>query len=148
VVLAGGLAPKGTKKHAWRTAVLRTQGVRTDELTSPDRVDAALAALTGLLALDGKRFAPGDPTEGVIVVPSASLPASPYRAVARPPKDAQPLFHYCGCGDASCDQLVRGEFAPGHDAKRKAMLWTKAREGVDAVEELATRGWKLPPEMR
>jgi predicted nuclease with RNAse H fold len=148
VVLAGGLAPKGAKKHAWRTAVLRTQGVRTDELTSPDRVDAALAALTGLLALDGRRFAPGDPTEGVIVVPSASLPATPYRAVARPPKDAQPLFHYCGCGDASCDQLVRGEFAPGHDAKRKAMLWTKAREGVDAVEELATRGWKLPPEMR
>jgi len=148
VVLAGGLAPKGTKKHAWRIAVLRNQGVRTDELSSPDRVDAALAALTGLLALDGRRFAPGDPTEGVIVVPSASLPATPYRAVARPPKDAQPLFHYCGCGDASCDQLVRGEFAPGHDAKRKAMLWTKAREGVDALEELAARGWKLPPEMR
>ena len=58
------------------------------------------------------------------------------------------MFHYCGCGDAACDQLVRGEFAPGHDAKRKAMLWTKAREGVEAVEELATRGWKLPPEMR
>jgi predicted nuclease with RNAse H fold len=148
VVLAGGLAPKDAKKHAWRTAVLRTQGVRTDELTSPDRIDATLAALTGLLALEGKRFAPGDPTEGVIVVPSASLPASPYRAMARPPKDAQPLFHYCGCGDPTCDQLVRGEFAPGHDAKRKAMLWTRAREGTEAVDELKDRGWKLPPEMR
>jgi predicted nuclease with RNAse H fold len=148
VVLAGGLAPKDTKKHAWRAAILRTQGVRTDELTSPDRIDATLAALTGLLALEGKRFAPGDPTEGVIVVPSASLPASPYRAVARPQKDAQPLFHYCGCGDPACDQLVRGEFAPGHDAKRKAMLWTKAREGTEALDELRDRGWKLPPEMR
>ena len=45
----------------WRERVLRAQGVRTDELTSIDRLDAALAALTGLLALEGKRFAPGDP---------------------------------------------------------------------------------------
>ena len=148
VVLAGGLAPKGTRKHAWRGAVLRTQGVRTDELTSPDRIDAALAALTGLLALEGKRFAPGDPAEGVIVVPSASLSATPYRAVARPPRDAQPLFTYCGCGDPGCQELVRGEFAPGHDAKRKAALWARARTGAEAVEELQARGWKQPPEMR
>jgi predicted nuclease with RNAse H fold len=148
VVLAGGLAPKGARKHAWRTAVLRAQGVRTDELTSPDRVDSALAALTGLLALSGKRFAPGDPTEGVIVVPAASLPATPYRAGARPPGETRPLFTYCACGDPACEQLVRGEFAPGHDAKRKARLWTKSREGAEALEELATRGWKPPPEMR
>ena len=29
VVLAGCLAPKGARKHTWRTAVLRSQGVRT-----------------------------------------------------------------------------------------------------------------------
>jgi hypothetical protein len=43
---------------------------------------------------------------------------------------------------------VRGEFAPGHDAKRKAMLWSNARDGAAALEELRTRGWKVPPEMR
>jgi len=148
VVLAGGLAPKGTRKHAWRSAVLRAQGVRTDQLSSPDRIDAALAALTGLYALDGRRFAPGDPREGVIVVPSASLPASPYRRGNAVPRDAQPLFTYCACGDTACDSLVRGEFAPGHDAKRKAMLWARAREGADALDELTSRGWKKPPEMR
>lgn len=148
VVLAGCLAPKGTNKRAWRTAVLRAQGVRTDELGSADRVDAALAALTGLYALDGKRFAPGDPSEGVIVVPSAALPATPYRQGSAAPRETQPLFTYCACGDPACDRLVRGEFAPGHDAKRKALLWKRAREGADALDELAARGWKPPPEMR
>ena len=148
VVLAGCLAPKGARKHTWRTAVLRAQGVRTDELGSADRIDAALAALTGLYALDGKRFAPGDPREGVIVVPSAALPAVPYRPGTAAPREAQPLFTYCACGDPGCDQLVRGEFAPGHDAKRKAMLWRRAREGAEALDELKSRGWKAPPEMR
>ena len=148
VVLAGCLAPRGARKHAWRTAVLRAQGVRTDELGSADRVDAALAALTGLYALDGKRFAPGDPREGVIVVPSASLPATPYRHGSSTPREAQPLFAYCSCGDPACQRLVRGEFAHGHDAKRKAMLWARARTGQEALDELATRGWKAPPEMR
>jgi predicted nuclease with RNAse H fold len=148
VVLAGCLAPKGARKHTWRTAVLRAQGVRTHELGSADRIDAALAALTGLYALDGKRFAPGDPREGVIVVPSAALPAVPYRPGTAAPREAQPLFTYCACGDLGCDQLVRGEFAPGHDAKRKAMLWRRAREGAEALDELKSRGWKAPPEMR
>jgi predicted nuclease with RNAse H fold len=148
VVLSGSLAPKGTNKRAWREAVLRGKGVRIDELTSADRIDAALAALTGLYALDGKRFAPGDPTEGVIVVPAAALPASPYRAAARPPRQAQPLFAYCACGDPGCQELVRGEFAPGHDAKRKAVLWRRVREGAEASDELRSRGWKPPPEMR
>ena len=148
VVLAGCLAPKGTRKHEWRTAVLRSQGVRTDELGSPDRVDAALAALTGLFALEGKRFAPGDPREGVIVVPSAALPAVPYRRGPVAPRATQPLFSYCACGDPACDMQVRGEFAPGHDAKRKAMLWARARQGADALDELKVRGWKTPPEMR
>ena len=37
----------------------------------------------------------------------------------------EPLFSYCACGEPGCQQLVQGEFAPGHDAKRKAMLWTQ-----------------------
>lgn len=148
VVLAGCLAPRGARKHAWRAAVLRAQGVRTDDLGSADRVDAALSALTGLRALEGKRFAPGDPREGVIVVPSAALPAEPYRPGRSAPRQVQPLFTYCACGDPGCDRLVRKEFAPGHDAKRKATLWARARLGAEALDELKARGWKMPPEMR
>ncbi len=129
--------------------MLRAQGVRIDELTTMDQVDAALAALTGLLALDGKRFAPGDPQEGVIVIPATSLPAHPYRRASKPRRrEASRCSRYCGCGDPGCQTLVRGSFAPGHDAKRKASLWRRAREGADAVDELRRRGWKLPPEMR
>jgi predicted nuclease with RNAse H fold len=61
---AGSLPPKGVSKRVWRERVLHAQGVRTDELTSIDRIDAALAALTGLMALQGKRFAPGRPAGG------------------------------------------------------------------------------------
>ncbi len=77
-VLAGSLAPKGIRKRTWREEVLRSQGVSIDELNSPDLVDAGLCALTGVLALEGKRSAPGDPTEGVIVLPVITLPARPY----------------------------------------------------------------------
>ncbi len=148
VVLTGTLPPRGVSKRVWRERVLHAQGVRTDELTSIDRIDAALAALTGLLALEGKRFAPGDPQEGVIMLPVNTLPARPFRRAAQIPNVVAPLFNYCACGDPACDSLVRGEFAPGHDAKRKAMLWRRAREGQGSIEELEERGWKLPPEMR
>jgi predicted nuclease with RNAse H fold len=149
-VLAGCLPPRGVPKKVWRERVLRAHAVPTGELTTADRIDAALCALTGLLVLEGKRFAPGDPKEGVIVLPTVSLPARPYRAC---PDDAQdegtlPLFRACGCGEPSCHELTRTEFAPGHDAKRKSMLWARARGGGDAIDELRRRGWAMPPEMR
>jgi predicted nuclease with RNAse H fold len=148
-VLAGCLPPKGARKKAWRERVLRAQGVRTDDLTTIDLLDAALAAITGVIVLEGRHFAPGDPREGVIVLPVTTLPARPYRPCPDQGEDAPPpLFRYCACGDAGCSELTRGEFAPGHDAKRKSMLWRRAREGRDAVEELGRRGWKIPPEMR
>ncbi|MGH2540156.1 MAG: hypothetical protein ACRDGK_06515, partial [Actinomycetota bacterium] len=93
-------------------------------------------------------FAPGDPREGVIVVPYAALPAVLYRPGTVAPHEGRPLFTYCVCGDPDCHRLVRREFAPGHDAKRKAMLWRRARDGAEALEELRARGWKPPPEMR
>ncbi len=149
-VLSGALPPKGVSKKAWRDRVLRAQGVTTTELTTADRIDAALCALTGLHALKGRRFAPGDPKEGVIVLPASSLPARPYRHA--PPEarheDTVPLFQECACGDAGCHELTRGEFAKGHDAKRKSMLWRLVREGQEAQEELKERGWALPPEVR
>jgi hypothetical protein len=85
-------------------------------------------ALSGLLALQSKRFAPGDPKEGVIVLPVVTLPARPF-APFRPDSSAirvpemSTLFRYRGCGGPGCQELTRGEFAPGHDIKRKSMLW-------------------------
>jgi predicted RNase H-like nuclease len=149
-VLAGCLPPRGAKKKPWRERILATQGVPIGELATADRVDAALCALTGLLALEGKRFAPGDPKEGVIVLPAASLPARPFRPAPAEAHDEAtlPLFRECACGDPACHELTRTEFAPGHDAKRKSRLWTSARTGVLAIEELRRRGWVIPPEMR
>jgi predicted nuclease with RNAse H fold len=152
VVLAGCLPPEGVGKREWRRAVLRDQRVDTRALRSIDQVDAALAALTGLFALERRFSAPGDPREGQIVLPSASLPARPYRRGARPPVEALqpalPGLSPCACGDADCRALTAREFAPGHDAKRKSGLWRLVRAGVSASEELTRRGWELPPEAR
>jgi predicted nuclease with RNAse H fold len=152
-VLRGFLRPKGIGKRAWREGVLVGQGVSTGRLSSPDLIDAGLCALTGLLALQGKHFAPGDPREGVIVLPVVTLPARPFVSfrqdtTSSATADGSPLFRFCGCGDPGCQELTRAEFAPGHDAKRKSMLWRLAREGRDATDELRRRGWQLPPEVR
>ena len=69
-LLAGQLRPREVPKDRFRRAVLRDAGVREDRLESPDRVDAALGALTGLLALEGKHSVAGDPDEGIILVPA------------------------------------------------------------------------------
>ena len=158
VVLAGCLPPrglsKGRAKREWRRSVLRAHGVETENLPSADQVDAALAALTGLYALGGRCFAPGDPLEGVIVLPAATLPPPPYprcRQAERSRRPDQLVFHglaRCGCGQPDCTSSTSREFAPGHDAKRKSLLWSLARSGQDAVDELRRRGWEVPPEMR
>jgi predicted nuclease with RNAse H fold len=152
VVLAGCLPPEGVGKREWRRAILREHGVDARALRSLDQVDAALAALTGIYALQRRFSAPGDPREGQIVLPSATLPAHPYRRGSRPPVEALqpalPGLAPCGCGDADCRALTAREFAPGHDAKRKSGLWKLVRAGASATDELARRGWELPPEAR
>jgi len=158
VVLAGCLPPSGMTtgraKREWRRGVLRAQGVTTEDLRSSDQVDAALAALTGLYALGGRCFAPGDPLEGVIVLPAATLPPPPFprcRQPERSDRQDQLVLHglaRCGCGHPDCASSTAREFAPGHDAKRKSLLWGLARSGQDAVEELRRRRWQVPPEMR
>ncbi|HET9723750.1 MAG TPA: DUF429 domain-containing protein [Actinomycetota bacterium] len=152
VVLAGCLPPRGTSPHAWRRRVLQERHVDADALRSADQVDAALAALTGLFALERRFSAPGDPLEGQIVVPSVALPAHPFRR-GEPPRarDEQPSLPgmaRCACGDPACVSLTAREFAPGHDAKRKSALWRQARDGQEALDELKERGWAIPPEMR
>ena len=152
VVLAGCLPPRDTRKRAWRASILAAHRVPTQALRSADQIDAALAALTGLLAIRGRCSALGDPTEGVIVLPARTLPGRPYRRCrAAPGRNHQPRLPRmtpCACGEPSCDRLTAREFAPGHDAKRKSLLWKLAREGHEAAEELRRRGWQLPPEIR
>jgi predicted nuclease with RNAse H fold len=157
VVLAGCLPPRGATtgraKREWRRRVLETHGVLTEDLRSTDQVDAALAALTGLYALAGRCFAPGDPKEGVIVLPATALPPPPYPRCREPERkdDGRQLvirgLARCACGAEGCRASTSREFAPGHDAKRKALLWRLARSGQDATDELRRRGWELPPEM-
>jgi len=152
VVLAGHLPPKGITLHAWRREVLRENGVEASVLRSSDQVDAALAALTGLFALERRFSAPGDPREGQIVVPAATLPAHPFRR-GRPKRRERlqpplPGLGACACGHPSCAALTAREFAPGHDAKRKSGLWAQARQGQEALDELERRRWAIPPEMR
>jgi hypothetical protein len=43
-------------------------------LWSPDQIDAALAALTGLRALQGACSFPGSSEDGAIVLPTLDLP--------------------------------------------------------------------------
>jgi predicted nuclease with RNAse H fold len=152
VVLAGTLPPAGVRPHVWRREVLAGHEVDVRGLRSADQVDAALAALTGLYALERRFSAPGDPKEGQIVVPAVSLPARPYRrAPARRRADAQPALpgmSRCACGDPACTATTAREFARGHDAKRRSSLWALARSGQEAIEELRRRGWAIPPEMR
>lgn len=152
VVLAGCLPPSGVTKAAWRRSILQSRGVEISPLRSLDQVDAALAALTGVLALEGEASAMGDPAEGVIVVPSATPPSTRFRRGQTVPEPAPQLklpgLAPCQCGDPSCHETTSGEFAPAHAAKRKALLWDRARAGEDARAELKRRGWELPPELR
>lgn len=157
VVLSGHLPPRsasrGQPKYEWRRRVLTASGVDASGLRSPDQIDSALAALTGLLALKGKYFAPGDPREGVIVLPAVTLPPPPYRRSIEPSSDGSGQLALrglarCACEDPACTASTSREFARGHDAKRRSLLWRRAVRGQEAVDELQRRGWQLPPEVR
>lgn len=76
VLLEGRLRPSAETKIRFRRGVLERHGVDTSVLRSIDAVDAALAALTGILALEGEHSMVGDPTEGVILLPVPNLPAT------------------------------------------------------------------------
>jgi predicted nuclease with RNAse H fold len=152
VVLSGGLPPLGVGKQAFRRAALERHGVTSSSLGSLDLVDAALAALTGLFALRGECSTVGDPDEGVILLPGPR-PEAPFRRCPTSPPEAESQRHLprlaaCACGDPTCRALTDREFAPGHDAKRKSLLWKQARLGQEALEELHRRAWEIPPELR
>ncbi len=146
VVLSGGLKPHGMRTKDWRERILRAHAVATDALRTLDQVDAALAALTGLLVHEGRATFLGDDAEGVIVLP-VSAPLTRYRPGPTPAEDDHRLFRYCTCG---CGRQVvpPREFVSGHDGRHKSMLWDRVREGRRAEQELERRRWEAPPEVR
>jgi len=66
---AAGVLRTSSRKRAWRAQVLADNAVGVDATWTVHQVDAALAALTGIRALEGAASGVGRPDEGVIVVP-------------------------------------------------------------------------------
>lgn len=153
VALAGGRRSGTESKVVFRRRVLEANAVEASTLPNLDAVDAALAALTGVIALTGTFTAIGDPDEGVIVLPIASLPTARFAAtasgddVASAPPGPEPAPRptapnggvLCGCG---CGALVRRRFLPGHDATLKSRLLKLHHGGdADATAKLQALGW-------
>jgi predicted nuclease with RNAse H fold len=84
-LLTGRLRARHETKIHVRRQVLNQQGVSTAKLTTLDLIDAALCALTGLIGLSGGHSAIGDPDEGMILLPVATLPAHRLTAGLTPP---------------------------------------------------------------
>jgi hypothetical protein len=143
-VLAGCLPPSSRStraKHAWRASVLRAQHVPTSQLRTLDQVDAALAALTGIIALELRDpFAPGVPAEGRIVLPARVVPAGGYRRCAPAAVPTEPLIRFCSCGCGAETRTGR-EFRRGHDRRLQVRLRREAEAGDRARAELERRGW-------
>lgn len=129
VVLAGRLRAVDEPKPAFRRQVLADAGVDPSSLRTIDAVDAVLAALTGLLALEGTFSTIGDPAEGTMILPVASLPnATLLRpsvdSIGPAPRSCRRRVEVspdglCMCG---CGAPVRSRFLPGHDAKLASKL--------------------------
>ena len=143
-VLAGCLPPArqgSAAKRAWRAAILRNHHVPTAQLHTLDQVDAALCALTGLIALELRDpFAPGLPDEGRIVVPARVVPAAGYRRCSPTGTATAPLITFCACGCGAQTRTGR-EFRSGHDRRLLVQLRRAVDDGERARAELARRGW-------
>jgi hypothetical protein len=145
-VLTGCLPPArqtASAKRAWRAGILQGQHVPTAQLRTLDQVDAALCALTGLVALELRDpFAPGAPEEGRIVVPARVVPAAGYRRCmpTRAAAATEPLITFCACGCGAQTRPGR-EFRAGHDRRLMVELRRAVSEGERARVELDRRGW-------
>jgi hypothetical protein len=148
VLLAGHVGALKAKLPL-RRAVLANHGVSLTQLPTVDRVDAALGALTGLIALENGHTWVGDADEGALLLPVALLPTEPLsrlvetypvELIARNPAEvAKGPERTCGCG---CGALVSREFRPGHDAKLRSRLIKEMASSPAARAELKRRGWQ------
>jgi predicted nuclease with RNAse H fold len=155
VLLAGRLRNKGESKRTFRGEVLSQHGVSAENLPTVDRIDAALAALTGVLALEGEQTFVGDLAEGVILLPVSRLPEvkltrtesevdkssgqRPRRVPRAEQIGAPSPATGCECG---CGAPVRRRFLPGHDAKLRSRLLQAEASGVSAAKQLTDLGWR------
>ena len=149
VMLAGRARAKGESKLRFRRQVLAQNHVDVSVLGGIDQVDAALGALTGLVALEGQWHWVGDPEEGVILLPVRSSVALPRIVTpsdsSTPSRKVLSLSGECGCG---CGAPVRRRFLPGHDAKLKSQLLADWRQGdLAAKARLGELRW-LPENAR
>jgi predicted nuclease with RNAse H fold len=76
----GGPRRPGETKARHRRRVLAEQWVDEDRLRNADRVDAALASLTGLLALEGRCESLGTAEEGMVLLPLPTAGAGQARS--------------------------------------------------------------------
>jgi hypothetical protein len=121
--LAGRLPEQTEGKRAFRSDVLRAHGVEMGRVRTQDQIDAALAALAGLVALEGHRCSVGDPAEGVMLLPVPGPPprlsrsgATPSRARCLPAVDPTGPSRYHG---PPLGGLAGGPVAPpGREPRR------------------------------
>ncbi|WP_457974587.1 DUF429 domain-containing protein [Arthrobacter sp. D1-17] len=107
-----------------RRQLLAEQGIDERVLIGADQVDAALGALTGLIALEGRHSWVGEGTDAMLL-PVQELRARYLRAPAAPavrsvggtahppfPADEKRAPCLCGCGGTPAGR--RSRFKPGH----------------------------------
>ncbi|WP_422935801.1 DUF429 domain-containing protein [Sinomonas sp. P47F7] len=124
VALAGRIGDFADKVQS-RRQVLAEHGVDESELIGPDQVDAALGALTGLIALEGQHSWVGEGNDAMLLpvreLPekfqrdNAALPAmnrEPAALASLPGPGERPTC-LCGCGRTPVGR--RSRFMPGHD---------------------------------
>lgn len=74
IALTGQPNPRDISKNQWRRALLKAQGIDPVQFTNIDHVDAALCALTGLVALESGFTAYGEQAGGFLIAPGAPAP--------------------------------------------------------------------------
>ena len=112
-----------------RKSNLAKHGIDLAHIPTLDLVDAALGALTGLIALANAHSWVGDADEGALLLPVSALPKLPLgrlidkplaeRAPTNPSWSMKASERTCACG---CGALVAREFRQGHDAKLRSRL--------------------------
>ncbi|WP_138416216.1 DUF429 domain-containing protein [Sinomonas gamaensis] len=111
-------------KLQFRRQLLEEQGIDASKLVDGDQVDAALGALTGLIALEGQHSWVGQGKDAMLLpvtelpakferVPALAAPAGVKSTPALPTLSKERMPCLCGCGGIPAGRNSR--FLPGHD---------------------------------